>query len=116
VAGYRLTVRSRSKLERHRLDSFDRALAELEERGRELERDARAGPVNTKLLGRYEPAQQVTARLELSGPGRLRAGLDVRGDGSVEAYTGRVRRRRVELRGSESAYDALRRAASPDAG
>jgi hypothetical protein len=51
----------------------------------------------------------VVGRLELSGPGGLRAGVDVRGDGSSEAFTGRLRRRVVAQRDGESAYEALRR-------
>jgi hypothetical protein len=36
--------------------------------------------------------------------------VDLRGDGSAEAYTGRVRRSLVQLQAGETAYDGLRRA------
>jgi hypothetical protein len=86
--------------------SLPDALAFVEERGQELARDARAKPVDTKLLGRWEPQQQVVARLQL---GR-RGGVDIRGDGSAEAYSGWLRRQLIEQQGGESPYDALRRA------
>jgi hypothetical protein len=64
-----------------------------------------------RVLGReYDAVAQVAGRFELRGPGGVRAGVDVRGDGSAEAYTGRVRKQLVEQRAGETAAQALRRA------
>jgi hypothetical protein len=109
VRDYKLTVRSGARVKRERFGALADALDTLERRGRGLERSADAASVGGRLMRRIEPVQQVVARLELSGPGRLRAGVDVRGDGSSEGYTGRVRRSLIEQRRGESAYDALRR-------
>jgi hypothetical protein len=109
VGGYRLTVRNGAKVGRERFAELSEALDALESRGRELEQGAATAKVGGRALRRIEPVQQVVARLELSGPRRLRAGVDVRGDGSSEGFTGRVRRSLVEQRRGESAYDALRR-------
>ena len=97
-------------MERDRFGELADALAALERRGEELQEEADSRPIDLRLGRKFEPVQQVFARLELAGPGRLRAGVDVRGDGSVEAWTGRVRRTLVEQQAKESAYDALRRA------
>ena len=106
---YTLTIRQGPRVRRERFAELAEALAAVESRGRELERVADAEAVGGRMMRRYEPVQQVTARIELSGPGRLRAGVDVRGDGSSEAFTGRFRRQLVDQRRDESAYDALRR-------
>ena len=110
----RLTVlvRSGGKVRKQRHDDLRaalRALAAIESQGRELEQTADERPLGGTLFRRLDPVQIVVARLELSGPGRIRAGVDVRGDGSSEAFTGRLRRRVLSQRDGESAYEALRR-------
>jgi hypothetical protein len=107
---YTVTVRSGPKVERERYAALEEALDAIERRGHELERGAGARSVGGTLVRRFEPVHQVVARLELTGPGRLRAGIDVRGDGSSEGFTGRLRRRLIEQRAGESPYEALRRA------
>jgi hypothetical protein len=101
--GCRLLVRLNGSGEREKYPTLDEALDALEARGRELQRTTRSPTVDTKVLGRFEPEQQVAARLELRG------GVDIHGDGSATAFTGRLRRLSVQERDTESAYEALRR-------
>jgi hypothetical protein len=109
MARYTLTVRRRGATERERFDALDEALAALEAR-----LDGLAGAERRSsergLAHEYGPREQVAVRGEVAGPGGLRGGVDLRGDGSSEAYTGRLRRRLVERRTGETAYEALRRA------
>jgi hypothetical protein len=108
VSGWTVTVRAGGRVERSRHDEVRDALREIERRGHELEASADARPRSP--LGRtFEPIEQVVARIELAGPARLRAGVDVRGDGSAEAFTGRLRKSVIEQQEGESPYDALRR-------
>jgi hypothetical protein len=106
---YAVTVRTRGKVERERYESLREALVAAGRRAYALEHAGRAGEVGGKLIRRIEPVAQVIGRIELRGPGGLRAGLDVRGDGSTEAFRGRLRRSLIEQRGKESAFDALER-------
>ncbi len=107
--GYTLTVRAGAKVRKEQHPDLDLALAALEQEGRELEGSADGRAEGGTLIRRLEPVQIVVARLELAGPRRVRGGVDVRGDGSSEAFTGRFRRQVVEQRGGETPYDALRR-------
>jgi hypothetical protein len=109
MASYTVIARHGPKVERLRFTDLAAALEAIEDRGRSAEDGAQAAPQGGGLMRKIEPVQQVVARLELRGPQRLRAGVDVRGDGSSESYTGRVRRQLIEQRSGESAYDALRR-------
>jgi hypothetical protein len=112
VRGYSLKTRHGARVRRDRFDELADALAALERSGEDLQGRADAKPIDARLGRRFEPVQQVFARIELAGP-RVRAGIDVRGDGSVEAWTGRLRRSLVEQLPKESAYDALRRTLDP---
>jgi hypothetical protein len=109
MARFTLTARVSGKVTHEQFDELDAALRALERRGHTLQGEADAEVVGGSLMRRYEPQDQVTARLEISGPGRLRAGVDVRGDGSAVPFTGRLLRKQVERRRDESAYAALRR-------
>lgn len=108
VARYTVTVRKGPKVEREGFDALEPALLALEESLRALANTERRSTVDVRFR-EFTPVQQVAARAELSGPRGMRAGIDLRGDGSAEAFTGRLRRRLVEQRDGESPYDALGR-------
>jgi hypothetical protein len=109
---YTVTIRIGPKITRSRHDSLDAAIDALE---RELTTLGPAARRETRsvLSREYEPGAQVAARGELSGPSRINprvhAGADVRGDGSINVFQGKVRRRRVEPEQREAPFDALRR-------
>ena len=109
MGAYRITVRVKAKVDHERAGDLQGALAVVEQRGRRLAAQAREPARGGTLVRRFEPVQQVFGRIELSGPRGVRAGVDVRGDGSVEAFTGRLRRKLVPQEGDESPYEALRR-------
>jgi hypothetical protein len=106
---YTLVVRTEGKVRKTHYSALTEAVTELEREGRDLAAGAHERPQGGTIIRKLEPVQIVLARLELSGPRRLRVGVDVRGDGSSEAFSGRLRRRVLEQRDGESAYDALRR-------
>ena len=105
---HRVVVRSGPRVERLEAASLDEALELIEERARALAAGAPRPAVELRYKT-FEPVQQVAHRIELHAPGSGRAGVDVRGDGSVEAWTGRLRRRLVPQEPGESPYAALRR-------
>jgi hypothetical protein len=107
---WRVTVRDGPRVRKLRAAALDEALDLVEREGRALA--ARPGRRTVDLRTRtFTPQQQVAGRVELSGPG-VHAGVDVRGDGATEAWTGRVRRRVIAQEAGETAYAALRRTVS----
>jgi hypothetical protein len=99
-------------VQRARFDDLDRALGAAEQHAERIAAGTARGPVDLRIR-QFDPVQQVAARIELAGPERLlpsvRAGIDVRGDGSLEAYRGRLRREVIERWQGETAFAALRR-------
>ena len=110
---WRLTIRATGRVDKQTFPTREEALRALETECRAIANTERRKEI--KVARRtYVPVVQVQTRAELRGPGRVAAGVDVRGDGSTEAYVGRMRRRVVEQRRGESPYAALRRVLGSD--
>ena len=99
---YKVVIRAGPRFERAKKDSLEEALGYLERKARELG-GRRAAAID--VLGkRYEPEQRVIARIEVKGPS-AKGGVDIRGDGSIAAWTGGIVRRPLE---TDQPFDALR--------
>ena len=107
MSGWRVTVRTGPRVEKLRAATLDEALELLETEARAAAATTRRGTIDARIRT-FEPRDQIATRAELRGP-RVRAGIDVRGDGSVQAWTGRLRREALEPAPGEDAYAALRR-------
>jgi hypothetical protein len=108
VSGWRVTIRTGPRVEKLRAPTLTAALELLETEARAAAATTRRGTIDARFRT-FEPKDQVATRTELRGPG-VRAGIDVRGDGTVQAWSGRLRREALEPAPSEDAYDALRQA------
>jgi hypothetical protein len=109
---YRVTIRTVGNVERSDHDTLDAALDALEAAARAAADGPTARAIDLRAR-RWAPEQQVATRAELKGPERwrptTRAGIDVLGDGSSQAWTGAPERRAIEPAEGEDAYAALRR-------
>jgi hypothetical protein len=105
---WKVTVRHGSSVGREKFGTLDEALAGARRRVEEIRRGDRLPPVT--MLREFTPAQRVHARIEISGPGLIRApegGVDVMGDGQAIAYTGAIRKEPIEADSLDEAFELL---------
>ena len=113
MSAWKLTVRHGSEVSRQRFDDLDAA---VEQARREIEELRAEGPLEkVSMLRDFEPEARVHARLEISGKGLLRpptAGVDLRGDGSLIAFSGSLAREELEAEDGDP-FELVRRALRP---
>lgn len=109
MAAWKLTVRRGSDVSHGSFDDLGEAVAEMRRLALEIRSE---GPVEeVSALRDFAPADQVHARLQLSGRGLLRkpvAGVDVRGDGAFVPYRGGVRREELDPSRHDTPFDLVR--------
>jgi hypothetical protein len=96
---------------RQKFATLDEAIADARRRVEEVRREDRLPPIS--FIRDFSSDQRVAARIEISGPGLIRApegGIDVMGDGAAIAYTGAVRKEQIEADSLEDAFEKLAQA------
>jgi len=108
VGSWKVTVRHGSRVGREKFGSLDEAIADARRRVDEIRREDRLPPIS--MLRDFRPEERVQARIEISGPGLIRApegGIDVMGDGHAIAYTGAIRKRQIDAESLDGAFGRL---------
>jgi hypothetical protein len=106
---WKLTVRNGSEVDHEGFDDLGAAVAAMRERALAIRSEGPVGPVRS--LRDFSPADQVHARLQLSGRGLLRkpvAGVDVRGDGTFVPFRGGVVREELDPTHHETPFELVR--------
>jgi len=106
---WKLTVRHGSDVSHESFGELDEAVAAMRERALAIRAEGPARPVSA--LREFSPADQVHARLQISGgrwPRRVVAGVDVRGDGTFVPFRGGVRREELDPTDYDTPFDAVR--------
>ena len=112
---WKVTVRHGSNVGREKFGSLEEAIADARRRVDEISREDRLPPIRS--IRDFSPDQRVAARIEISGPGLIRGkegGVDVMGDGTAIAYTGAVRKERIEADSLDQAFERLGEALDGD--
>jgi len=109
VSAWKLTIRHGSEVDHERFDDLGAAVVEMRRRALEIRAEGPMRSVST--LRDFEPADQVHARLQLSGGGLLRkqaAGVDLRGDGTFVPFRGQVVREELDPAEYDTPFDLVR--------
>jgi hypothetical protein len=114
MARFSMSVREGPRFSRLRTDSIEELFEAVAENAQTLSERADAPSIDA-VFKTFEPIERVVARIEISGQrrglvSRDRAGIDVRGDGSMEAFVGRTSREVIDPLPGETVVEALRRA------
>lgn len=109
MGAWKLSIRDGADVEHASFDELDEAVAAMRKRALAIRAERPAEAV--AALRDFAPADQVRARLQISGKGWLRkpaAGVDVRGDGTFMPFRGSVRREELDPSGHETPFDLVR--------
>ena len=102
-------MRNGAEVDHEGFDDIGAAVAAMRERALRIR--AEGPPKSSNLVRKFEPKDQVTARLELSRGGFLNkraAGVDVRSDGTFTPYRGGLRREELDPSGHDTPFDLVR--------